>query len=422
MPYTLIKGTFHIFYPLSPSSGPEPDGDTIKFKPTNKQLIERLPRANMPAQFNQAGITSIRFEGMDALETHFEVEGDRYNQKIDLALQARDVLLAKMGFGHIEYFPNSFKVSSVENHPIPGYILSNGLDTYGRTIAFVFTGDHPAVDGSSIFVTPQMLDSSLNIFMLQQGQAYPAFYLSLPGELRDHLEEIVAAARTAATGLWVEDTANPTTIAHVPESTVLQQLVMWPKLFRRLAAYFPSNTGLAGFDTWMRADQRNRDDRLILPNRELGNMHDILSVTAGDNIQLKYLPEDVVIVPDDFQLPAPTPTPAPQPEIHAGTVRIIAALINPANIPETNYENVTLLNTTDAEIDLNGWFIADANGKQALHGSIARGETMRVWLSSAVQLSNKRDTITVLDAEEKIIDQVVYESRNLPAEGHTMVF
>lgn len=420
MPYTLIKGTFHIFYPLSPSSGPEPDGDTIKFQPTNKQLIEGLPRANMPAQFNQAGITSIRFEGMDALETHFEVEGDRYNQKIDLALQARDVLLAKMGFGHIEYFPNSFKVSSVENHPIPSYILSNGLDTYGRTIAFVFTGDHPAVDGSSIFVTPQMLDSSLNIFMLQQGQAYPAFYLSLPAELRDHLSETVAAARTAGTGVWAEDTANQPNIAHVPDSTVLQQLVMWPKLFRRLAAYFPSNTGLAGFDTWMRADPRNRDDRLILPNRELGNMHDILSVTAGDNIQLKYLPEDVVIVPDDFQLPAPTP--APQPEIHAGTVRIIAALINPAHIPETNYENVTLLNTTDAEIDLNGWFIADANGKQALQGSIARGETMRVWLSSAVQLSNTRDTITVLDAEEKIIDQVVYESRNLPAEGYTMVF
>jgi hypothetical protein len=36
--------------------------------------------------------------------------------------------------------------------------------------------------------------------------------------------------------------------------------------------------------------------------------------------------------------------------------------------------------------------------------------------------NNRRDTITVVDAEEKIIDQVVYESRNLPAEGYTMVF
>lgn len=198
----------------------------------------------MPAQLNQAGITSIRFEGMDALETHFEIEGDRYNQKIDLALQARDVLLAKMGFGHIEYFRNSFKVSSVENHPIPGYILSNGLDTYGRTIAFVFTGDHPAIDGSSIFVTTQMLDSSLNVFMLQQGQAYPAFYLSLPAELRDHLSESVAAARTSGTGVWAEDTANQTSIAHVPDSTVLQQLVMWPKPFRRLADIFLQTQGL----------------------------------------------------------------------------------------------------------------------------------------------------------------------------------
>jgi hypothetical protein len=83
---------------------------------------------------------------------------------------------------------------------------------------------------------------------------------------------------------------------------------------------------------------------------------------------------------------------------------------------------VTLLNTTDAEIDLNGCFIADINGKEALHGSIARGETVRVWLSSAVQLNNTRDTITVLDSEEKIIDQVIYESRNLPAEGDTVVF
>ena len=58
----------------------------------------------------------------------------------------------------------------------------------------------------------------------------------------------------------------------------------------------------------MRADQKYRDDRLILSNSELGNMHAILSIKAGDNIQLKHLPEDVVIVPDDFPLPAPIPT------------------------------------------------------------------------------------------------------------------
>lgn len=423
MPYTLIKGTFHIFYPLNPKSGPEPDGDTIKFQPNERQLIERLPRASAAPQFNLAGITSIRFEGIDALETHFSVEGDTFHQKINLAIQARDVLLAELGFGRIEYFPDSpYKVSSVENHPIQGYILSNGLDTYGRTIGFVFAGDHSAVDGSSIYATPETLNDSLNVYMLEQGQAYPAFYLTLPAELRNYLKTIAKSARNSLLGVWAEDTATSLQSAIIMDINMLQQLVIWPKLFRRLGAYFQANyADLSALDGWLRADPKNRDDRLILPNLELGNMHDLI-VVDGNAVHLKYLPEDVVIVPDDYQLPAPTPQPVPQPEVYAGTVRIVAALINPANLPETNYETVTILNTTDAEIDLNGWFIADANGKQALHGSIGRGETMRSWLSSSVLLNNTRDTITLLDKEGKIIDQVVYEFRNLPAEGHTMVF
>jgi endonuclease YncB( thermonuclease family) len=422
MPYTLIKGSFHIHYPENPRSGPEPDGDTIKFQPINKQLIERLPKPNMAAKFNQNGITSIRFEGIDTLETHFDVEGDTYHQQIELALEERDALLRQLGFRNIVYFPNSFKVESVDNHPVQGYILSNGLDTYGRTIAFVFAGDHPSVDGSSIFLTPQMLDNSMNIFMLQQGQAYPAFYLTMPAELREHLKEIAVAARNASVGVWAADTANTTESAHIPNRDTLQQLALWPKLFRRLAAYFQTNTGLSALDGWLRADPRNRDDRLLLPNLELGNMHDMIKVTAADNIGLNYAPENVVIVPDDYQLPAPTPTPTPQPEVHIGTIRIVAALINPVHFPETEYESVTLLNTTGAEIDLTGWFLADGSGKQPLRGAIARGEAMRIWLTDAVKLSNTRDTITVLDTEEKIIDQVVYESRNLPAEGNTMVF
>ena len=53
-------------------------------------------------------------------------------------------LLDKMGFGHIEYFADQpYKVQAVEHHPIRGYILSNGLDTYGRVIAFVFIGETP---------------------------------------------------------------------------------------------------------------------------------------------------------------------------------------------------------------------------------------------------------------------------------------
>ena len=57
----------------------------LKFLPDNRQLIENLPRANRPPRFTHSGITTLRFEGIDALETHFSIEGEEYHQHMDLA-------------------------------------------------------------------------------------------------------------------------------------------------------------------------------------------------------------------------------------------------------------------------------------------------------------------------------------------------
>jgi hypothetical protein len=356
--------------------------------------------------------------------THFEVEGDTFHQQYDLAIQARDTLLAKAGFGKITYFNDRpYKVQSVEHHPIRGYILSNGLDTYGRVIAFAFTGDTQIVDGSSLFASPDMIDESLNTYMLKQGQAYGEFYITLPAELRTHLEEHVTNARSEGKGLWSKDTANVEQSAHIANLDDLQELVLWPKLFRRLVAYFQAGyTGLSKFDEWLRVDPVNRDDRLILPTIELGNMHDLMHID-GDNLSMNYLPESIVIVPDDYVLPAPVPVPVPAPApAEKGVIRIVAALINAAEKEEVGFETVTILNTTDAAIDLKGWFVADTTGKQPLSGSIDKGDTLRIHLTGQVRLSNTRDTITILDGDQKIIDQVTYEKKQLPAEGITMKF
>lgn len=422
MPYTLIKGSFHIHYPESPLNGPEPDGDTIKFQPVDRDLIANLPRPNQAARFTQSGMTSIRFEGIDALETHFDVEGQEFHQKLDLALAARDALLAEAGFGEIRFFEQRpFKVESVQNHPVRGYILSNGLDTYGRTIAFVFTGEHPAVDGSQIFVTPEMLDTSLNVFMLREGHAYAAFYLTLPAQLREHLRTLARNARETGTGLWPQATATTEVAAEITGLAALQQLVIWPKLFRRLAPYFTQgHTDFAALDAWLRADPRNRDDRLLLPNFELGNMHDMI-VEEGTRIRLAYAPEDVVIVPDDYVIQVPVAPPPPPARLGRGDIRIVAALINPLTV-ERGQETITLLNATPLDIDLAGWSVADAAGQQRLNGVIARGEAARIKLGNTVQLSNTRDTITLLDPQQNIIDQVSYQARDLPVEGYSKVF
>ena len=324
----------------------------------------------------------FRFEGIDALETHFSASSEEFHQPLELALAARDELLARAGFGEIQWFASQpFKVESVENHPVRGYILSAGLDTYGRAVSFAYVGEHPATDGTRLFVTAETLADSLNAHLLRTGHAYAGFYLGLPTDLREFLRQIVQQARHDRIGLWAQasDAVGSTlTIATLAE---LQARVLWPKLFRRLAPYFQEgHTNFDGLDAWLRADPLNRDDRLILPTVELGNMHDML-VAAGNTLQLAYFPEDVVIVPDDYVLePAPVPGPVPDRPALGGRIRIVAALVEPHPEPDSGNETVTLLNVSAQDVDVTDWFISDANGRQRLGGTIARGDAMRVRL------------------------------------------
>ena len=94
MAYRLIKGEFIVFNPVAPASGPQPDGDTIKFHPTNPALVEGLHRIQRPPDFNASSHINVRFEGIDALETHFEGAA----QAQPRADRARAAMLTTVGF------------------------------------------------------------------------------------------------------------------------------------------------------------------------------------------------------------------------------------------------------------------------------------------------------------------------------------
>ncbi|MEA2190815.1 MAG: hypothetical protein QOI73_936 [Solirubrobacteraceae bacterium] len=104
-----------------------------------------------------------------------------------------------------------------------------------------------------------------------------------------------------------------------------------------------------------------------------------------------------------------------------GAVRIVAALVNAVQSPETEF--VTLLNTTAAAIDLAGWRLADrAAHTMALDGTIAAGETLRVQLTPQVALPNGGGSITLLDAAGLKVDGVAYTGERAAEPGRTLAF
>jgi hypothetical protein len=417
MSYTLLRGEFVIRYPDLPRQGPEPDGDTVKFLPDSPALVETLPRrSGRPPDINARGI-SVRLEAIDALETHF---GETH-QELAGANTARDELLRHLGFTNVTFFPDlPNKVQSADQDALRGHVLCNGIDGNGRLIAFIYPGDHPAPDGSSVFVDDALVDLSINALLLAAGHTYPTFYATLPATLRTHLAGIsrVARADRAAAGLWPRSTADPAGSAAIADLTALEQLVIWPKLFRRIVPYLAAGfTSFDGIDAWLRADPVNRDDELfLLEVSEHGNMHDVIR-GAGQRIQLTVWPEDFIISPD----PAP-PGALTGPRLAvAGDVLIVAALPDPVGVERGN-ELVTMLNATASPIDLTGWGLVDAaGGRQDLTGTIAGGVVAQVAVDGTIQLGNRGDAIILLDARGRSIDQVAYKPDIVRA-GRTICF
>jgi hypothetical protein len=81
------------------------------------------------------------------------------------------------------------------------------------------------------------------------------------------------------------------------ELETLQKLAIWPKLYRRLLAYFKDrNAGLAGFDAWLRGSAV-RDDKLwIISEARAAHLHNVVKVSRN-KFSMTYLPEDLVIAP-----------------------------------------------------------------------------------------------------------------------------
>ncbi|TNE49300.1 MAG: nuclease [Deltaproteobacteria bacterium] len=277
MPFTLIKGTFHI-------EGYSPDGDSIRFMASDPNLWNEL--SGRSVKRNARGHAQLRVEAIDTLETHYNSE----HQPMAFAKQATDALLAALNITDVVWNENGTRVESA-NDGTEGYILSRKTDNNGRPIAFLFAGATDEADGSSLFMAPALLQQSINYKQLADGLAYPTYYKGLFHDLRDAMTAATVQARNSNKGLWAVDKTS-TGFEVTGLSSITDEHVILPKLFRRLVKYLENGGSVSGFKDYL---AESPEPILVLESAHFTNFDSVVRV-EGNTVKLTVPPEGMVFL------------------------------------------------------------------------------------------------------------------------------
>lgn len=281
MPFTVIKGTFHV-------EGYAPDGDSLRFKAERSANWNRLDGPTV--RRNNRQHAQLRFEGVDALETHYSPNGRKRHQPTDLGYPATDFTIAAAGITGVQWGPTHYKVTQA-NDGTPGYILARTTERFGRPVAFVFTGATNRPDGSSVFLTRNWLRQSLNYRLLESGMAYPTYYEGLFHDLRDEMTSVVMRAWGQNRGVWPYDWSYG--IPVTGWAALEDYYPILPKLFRRLAAYLYAHGSVEGFKNHL---AQNPEPVHVLSTGQFTHFDTVIAQT-GNNVGLTVDPEDLVFRP-----------------------------------------------------------------------------------------------------------------------------
>ena len=286
MPLIAIPGTYRLI-------GASPDGDSVRFYP---DVPTAFADAGLKVKVNAAGGAQLRLDAIDALETHYTPPGapHPWHQPVALGGGAADALLDLLGFTDVQRDERNI-VTSATPAQTPGYILTRFADKYGRAVAFAYAGRRRGGTDKPVYLAVPELTRSVNYQLLSDGWTYPTFYSKLYVDLRTALAEAAIAARQAGKGVWEHDGTLPGFRLR-SRGQLTDQLVILPKLFRRLAEYLtldaPKNVSLAGFPAFLQAG----NDQLYTVPAGQATQLDTLVERRGQTLRLLLPPEQIVFI------------------------------------------------------------------------------------------------------------------------------
>ncbi|MET9899747.1 thermonuclease family protein [Streptomyces sp. NPDC006446] len=278
MPMLLIKGSFHL-------KDTAPDGDTVHFIADNPDEWQLVGGKN-PVQLTATGHAKLRLEGIDALETHYHGA----HQPLPQARAAAKELVEWLGFTAVKRDPDE-RVTASTPATTPGFVLTRGADLYGRVIALVGKGSPPGASGTEIPVDAALLKKTANHHMVSEGLAYPTFYRSLFKDLRLELTAAAQQAEAAGKGVWPDD-VSLSGVKVTGLSSIEDDSVILPKLFRRLVDYLKLGMPIAWFPAYL-AGQGDPVTVLSTGERFIG-LHHVIEVSSGDLVRLSHPAVDLL--------------------------------------------------------------------------------------------------------------------------------
>jgi endonuclease YncB( thermonuclease family) len=274
--------------------GAAPDGDSVRFYPTDPDQWDLLRDSGHQVRRNAAGGAQLRLDGIDATETHFSAGRLHTHQPLAAGHAASVALLSWLGFHGVRRNDNE-TVTDATPAEVPGYIFSRGADIYGRCVAFAGRGDPPAGvrSGKHARVTVAMLRRTVNYRQVQSGLAYPTFYRKLYVDLRTAMAAAAVKARARGGPLWSLDATTLGAALPAGLDNLQQDVVIMPKLFRRLVDYFALNQpdiSLSGFPAYL----AQRDDRVtVLPTGQWTGLDTVVTV-KNQTVRMTVPPEHLV--------------------------------------------------------------------------------------------------------------------------------
>lgn len=326
--YSLIQGTFHIV-------GYAPDGDSIRFRPTNPDHWWRVYASNT-RQKRPKEVQLIRLQGIDALETHYtppqiKTQSNwqtwqprqlappplpQFSQPAKLGQLAAQYLLDYLGVCRVKWeetdgdktvataYYRSGKAEMPmynEAEQLPGYIITHDTDlTNRRPLAWVFAGDMPDAHYNGKRLSEDdvaaLVDRSVNYQMVHSGVVYPYIFMTMGEPMRHIMAKAAEKARKAAAvvqypheakSVWSLDRCTlGVELTHIQQ--VEDRYALHPLFFRQIVRLWYQEN-METYHAMLRSkdDQPfSYDDRLDLTNFYSLGDHNIYVVSQNDYTQL----------------------------------------------------------------------------------------------------------------------------------------